>query len=55
MMNLYKQMNWRKMAIVTLLVALLLLSISLIYLWLGIGNISSSGPSGAFITWGEWI
>jgi serine protease AprX len=38
-------------AIVTSLVALLLLSISLIYLWPGIGNISSSGPSGALMTW----
>ncbi|MFL2958404.1 MAG: S8 family peptidase [Candidatus Thalassarchaeaceae archaeon] len=38
-------------AIVTLLIALLLLSVSLIYLWPGIGNISASGPSGALITW----
>ncbi len=38
-------------AIVTILIALLLLSISMIYLWPGIGNISSSGPSGALITW----
>ncbi len=38
-------------AIVTLLVTLLLLSVSLIYLWPGIGNISASGPSGALITW----
>lgn len=38
-------------AIVTILIALLLLSISMIYLWPGIGNISASGPSGALITW----
>lgn len=38
-------------AIVTILIALLLLSVSMIYLWPGIGNISASGPSGALITW----
>jgi len=38
-------------AIVTILIALLLLSVSIIYLWPGIGNISASGPSGALITW----
>tara|TARA_B100001113_G_scaffold49029_1_gene35435 strand:+ start:1486 stop:2625 length:1140 start_codon:yes stop_codon:yes gene_type:complete len=38
-------------AIVTMLIALLLLSVSLIYLWPGIGNISASGPSGALVTW----
>lgn len=38
-------------AIVTILIALLLLSVSMVYLWPGIGNISASGPSGALITW----
>jgi subtilisin family serine protease len=38
-------------AIVTILIALLLISISLVYLFPGIGNISSAGPSGALITW----
>ena len=38
-------------AIVTILIALLLLSVSMIYLWPGIGNISASCTSGALITW----
>ena len=38
-------------AIVTVLIAILLLSVSLIYLWPGIGNISASGPSAALVTW----
>ncbi len=38
-------------AIVTVLIAILLLSVSLIYLWPGIGNISASGPSAALVIW----
>ena len=38
-------------SIVTVLVALLLISISLVYLLPGVGNIGSAGPSGALIAW----
>lgn len=37
--------------IVTVLITILLLSVSLIYLWPGIGIINASGPSGALLTW----